>query len=200
MTNFGRFSSRCVVSALWATPPQQFLRAQVVVVGVEGQHTDDLAVGLVPDREAVVVVDDPALVVAPPAAVLEHGFTDGAGESGHLVPRGREAGSGETGDEPLVGGVAPVLGPDAAAGGDVVGERDIARGIHVAYGGVHVLVDDDASVAGFQPGRVGQPDVGPHTGRGDDEVRFDHGAVVEDHAVLSDLGHAGLADETDAVA
>ena len=63
-----------------------------------------------------------------------------------------------------------------------------------------MLVDDDASVAGFQPGRFGQPDVGPHTGRGDDEVRLDHGAVVEDHAVLSDLGHAGLADETDAVA
>ena len=145
------------------------------------------------------VIDEPAVVVAPPAAVFEHGFADGARESGHLIPGGGEAGGCESGDKTLCAASRQCSAADAAAGGDVVGECDVTRGVDVSRRRVHVLVDDDASVASFQPGRFGQPDVGPYTGRGDDEVRLDRRAVVEHHAGLVDFGHSRLTDEADAV-
>src|ERR1700716_3332314 len=110
----------------------------VVVVGVEAERTDDLATELVPDGEAVAVLDEPAVLVAgAPAAVLQRGFAYGARESGHLAPRRGVACRRQPGDEALLGGVAPVLGADAPACGHVVCERDIARGVDVARRGVH---------------------------------------------------------------
>src|ERR1700676_3379837 len=101
----------------------------VVVVGVEAERTDDLATGLVPDGEAVAVFDESAVLVAgAPPAVLQRGFADGARESGHLVPRREVAGRGQAGDEALLGGVAPMLGADTAAGGGAVGGAGHARG------------------------------------------------------------------------
>src|SRR5258705_664014 len=146
------------------------------------------------------MLDQPAVLVADaPAAVLQRGFADGARESGHLVPRRGLAGRGQPGDEALLGRVAPVFGADAPACGDVVGERDVARGVDVERRGVHVLLDDDATVLAVEARGLAQVRVGPHTGGGDDDVAVERGAGVEMYAGVIDSGYGRRPQEANAV-
>src|SRR4029077_5683650 len=146
------------------------------------------------------MLDEPALLVADaPAAVLQRGFADGARESGHLVPRRGWAGRGQPGDEALLGGVAPVLGADAPACGDVIGERDVACGVDVERRGVHVLVDDDATVFGVEAGGLGEVRVAWHAAGGEDDVAVERGAGVEMYAGVIDGGYGRRPEEANAV-
>src|SRR5690349_3823544 len=110
----------------------------------------------VPDGEgAAAVVHEPGLVEAvAPRGVLERVLADRRPEARRHVPLRGLARDVAAGDLAHVERLAPVLDREVAARARVVGEDDVARGVHAIRRGAHPRVDLDPAVLDLEARRL----------------------------------------------
>ena len=123
------------------------------------------------------------------AILARHGSGEpaNADDRGALGPRdgarGRVAVSG-VGDHVCDEASAAVRGAGQGDGAVVVAaNRGVADGVHVACARSPMLVDEDVASPGLDAGRLGEGRVGAHSGRQDDDVGAQLGAVGQGHGV-----------------